>query len=511
MRRLAATLFLAALLAGCRRETPRVTFDAAEREAANSKFARARELFRRAAIDERDPTQRARAYVALANIEWRIFHEPAAAREALGHVTPSSSEYVVALIERARLEFELVHDDATARKKTRDALAIATSRNDRRRAVIADSIAATEPLLRDRRDGRCTATGDLASVAGNLRDVITRDGPLLSPVLRLFSVALLRGDGPSMLRAWRWYYGITPDMPSTLGRLLPGWRGDGATTDERREVGVALAAARMYDAASLVLRDPCARTPLPRDAEVDAIVTYTQALRRYHDVAEEHYRDVARGAANDRAFRRQLEAEGERLWRELRMNGAYDRNAFAAELRRRFGTVITTGRTAGVEDVHFAHAVRDEQLPIEQYGRRATLRFIALDGVVSNGYSSFASDGRSGDGGWTSADGIYQVRPMYCDGPVRLWLSVADPELRADADREMAEETKRDVERAAVEAIRPFPGLELRMRREDAEQIRRETAGDRDAFIARSRADVCVVNHRARRASCDRPGLRNDP
>jgi hypothetical protein len=475
MKRLLAIVLFTAIL-GCARSAPAgKAFDAAQQAAGENKYGRARDLYLDAAKSDPDRKQRDRALIAATNIQWRVFHDAPGARATLGRVLADSSVYTQSLVERARVDAELAHDYSSALQKVHAAMDAAKKRDEKRRALVAEAIVTIEPLLRDRRAQKCTSTDALADIDVKMKALIEKNGPLLSPVGRLFDAAVLRGDGPTMLQAWRWYYGdLLPAPAATLARVLPAWRGSAASTSERRELGVALAQSRMFAQAELVLRDPCASEPLPHDAEVDAIVAYADSLRRIRDIADEYYRTVAAGDADVRAFRKAVSAE-------LRKNGD------DALLRKRFGTVVTTGKTGGVEDLHFGHTVIDEQRPVEQYGRTATLRFVALDGIVSNGYLSWAADGRSGDGGWAADGVIYQVRPLYADGPVRLWLSVADPEIRAQADEEMAEQTKRDEELAAVQPIRTFEGLESRMLRQDAERIFRDAHGDRDSFLSKAR------------------------
>jgi hypothetical protein len=485
MKSFVAALLFTTLIVNCRGGAASNAFDAAEDAIGKNKFEKARALYRK---------QRDRALLALANLEWRIFHEDAAARTTLARVAPDSSEYANALSERARLEDERAADFIAAQKYAHAAVAAATKRADRRRALLTEAIVTIEPMLRARRAKQCTDAAPLRATVTNMRATIERDGPLLSLTGRLLDAALLLDDGPSMLDAWRLYYGIAPGTPTTallvapeatLTRLLPEWRGAAASTAERRELGLALAASRFFPQAALVLSDPCAHEPLPHDAEVDTVVAYAGALRRIHDTAEEYYRRVALGKSDRAMLHGRVDEEGRALARLLGQRD-YSQKALMSELQKRFGTVITLGETSNVSDIHLGHSVIDEQRPVEQYGRTATLRFIALDGIVSNGYHEWAFDGRSGDGGWAADGTIYQVRPMYADGPVRLWLSVADRESRAEEDQKIAEETARDVARAAAEPIRSFRGLEMRMRRQDAERLL-AAYPQRDAFIAHAR------------------------
>src|SRR4051812_45036725 len=136
MRSLLAVVLFTTLL-GCARSAPAgKPFDAAEEAAGENKYARARDLYLDAAKSDPDPKQRDRALIAAANIQWRVFNDAPAARATLARVQADSSIYSLSLIERARIEAELVHDYAAALQKARAALNAAKKRDERRRALV---------------------------------------------------------------------------------------------------------------------------------------------------------------------------------------------------------------------------------------------------------------------------------------------------------------------------------------------------------------------------------------
>jgi hypothetical protein len=465
MRRLVvALLFLAACAKAA--EAP---FDAAEAAAADSRYDKARELFREAAQKDPDPARRDKAAIRLANIEWRAFHDAEGGRRALALVKAGSDVAADALIERARLEAELVRDLPAARKAADEAIAQAAERSQRSHAIAIRAGIDVEAAVRDRLAGKDVDRETLKKSEEALQGIIAKDGPTLAVSRLLLDAAIMTGDEATALQAWRWYYGNAPAQLS----------------------GKALADARLFTEAVLAGN---------RD-----VAEYEKTIRRVREIADEHYRTVAIGKRNDRAFRKALA--------DLTRN--------ADQFEQRYGAIITLGKTAGVLDLHYGHRIIDEQREVSQYGKRGTLRFIAMDGIVSNGYSSWRRDGAGGDGGW-SADGvIYQVRPMYADGPVRLWLRTADPELRAKRDKEMADETKRDIERAAAQPIRYFPGLAMRLDRQYGDALLAELKaqgleGDalRDAFLARANKDVfdsSIWAHEGRHAIDLKDGIKDSP
>ncbi|MBV9497278.1 MAG: hypothetical protein JOZ54_23785 [Acidobacteria bacterium] len=486
MRRVAILLLV--LVSGCAKaaEAP---FDAAEAAIADDKFVKAKELFRLAAEKESDPDRRDKAAIRLANLEWRAFHDVAAARTALTLVRPDGEAIADALLERARLEAEYLRDLPAARKAADEAIAKAATRVQKTRAITVRAAIDVDAAMRERFEGRAVDEAPLARAIEALKGVIDRDGPTL-PVSRfLLDAALMTNDLPTAMQAWHWYYGDAPNV-------------------DKQNLAKALAGARFFDEAAIVGGD--------KD-----IAAYARFTRRIREIADEHYRTVAIGNRNDKAFTKALDTERRALWTALGLQGAYNADKLLAELERRYAAVFNLGKTGDILDLHYGHRVVDEKREVSQYGKHGTLRFIALDGIVSNGISIWRSDNGGGDGGWASDGVIYQVRPMYADGPVRLWLRTADPELRAKRSKEIAEETKRDVERAAAQPIRYFPGLAMRLDRQYGDAVLAELkakglTGDalRDAFLARAWSDVfesSIWAHEGRHAIDQKEGITSSP
>jgi hypothetical protein len=482
-----------ALLSMCHAAAPRSAYDAAEDAVEQHEFRRARDLYHQAAAAEHDPERRSRATAHAANIEWRVMHDIAAARRTLANAADTKT-----LIERARAEGELGHDWAAARVFSQRAIDAATKRDDRRRAMLTDAEVLLRPIRDARIEGRCVTADGIAAMIPTVRGVIDREGPLLGASRLLLNVAILTNDRQTILDAWRWYYGAVPDVPP-----------------DRRGLGLALAKAKFFDEASLVLADPC--SPSIDDPEVRDVIVYAASLRRTRDIADEHYRQVSLGTANVDAFHAALQRESRQLWQRFGTGGEFSQSELMKVLFARFGTVATGGKTGGIDDLHLGHAVVDTKRTIEQYGRRADIRFVALDGIVSNGYSTWANDHNGhGDGGWNNDQGIFQVRPMYADDPIGEWRLVSDAEIRAEYERETARETGRDASRDPLSA--PI-GMTMRMRMQTNDALLAELkakgpTGDalRSAFIERARDDLfasSILAHEGRHAIDAKEGIKD--
>jgi hypothetical protein len=99
---------------------------------------------------------------------------------------------------------------------------------------------------------------------------------------------------------------------------------------------------------------------------------------------------------------------------------------------------------------------------------------------------------------------------MYADSGVRQWRRIADPQLRNEAEREIADESRRDVERARAREVTHLPGLTLRLAQQAVTNVRDRLAatglsGDalRDAVIStltRDKFDSSIWAHEGRHA-----------
>jgi hypothetical protein len=484
-------------------------FDEADGLSMGRDLRRARDLFRSAARSDADPMRRHESLIRAGRLDWYAFHDARSARSELAAVPDSSGEASFAHAERSRLEADFAHDFKTARRESDAAYALARSGRDRDQALTLGAAATVEEARLARLAGQCPQDREqLQKAVADLSTAIRGSGPSIARSRLLLDAALFVRDLPTALRAWGWYYA---DVPA----LVPG------KLTDRRGLGLALAAARLFAEAELVLRDPCAEDPVPFDDAVHDILVYAASTRRVAALAADYHRAVANGTSDRVAFQRALAAEAVGLWSALSWAGPpppFSAQTVPAELGRRFGAVIALGETDGIFNLLYGHRIRDETRAIEQYGHSASVRFVQLDGMVAGGYAAWATRGERGTGAWSDGDAIDQVRPLYADIPIRAWNDLMDPELHKRGSEQIRVETERDAARARGHAIRAFLGLELRFRREYAERLRDRLVGDglsgdalRDAFLRQVSADKLASSiwaHEGRHAIDKSLGIR---
>ena len=476
-------------------------YEQAEEAATRPDVGKARDLFKQAAALDPDPIRRDRASIRAANLEWYVFQDSDAARALFDRVGDQSPERSSAWSERARMEVELTADYAAAVTSAGRALQHAGTLSERELALIRRATALLEPARLARVKGTCPQdAGLIEKAAADLRRAIDAGGPVLETSRLLLLAGLMTADASTITQAWHWYYADIPSARPT-------------SVSDRRSLAIALAGARLFPEADLVLRDPCATDRPQPDTTTRDIIAYAETLRRLDTAIDQHFRSVAKGANDDADFQRKVTAESQALWKALSWPGPapdYSMQLFQSEVDRRFGTVTSLGRTDGILTLLFGHKVIDAQRVVEQYGQSAPLRFIALDGMLSAGYSAWITNGQRGTGGWIGTDAIYQIRPMYADGPTRQWRQTDVPDVRARTDRDITDETRRDVERVAAAPITYLRGLDLRLRRQAQDALRAKLTasgltGDalRQAFLeeaARNTFEASIWAHEGRHA-----------
>jgi len=304
----------------------------------------------------------------------------------------------------------------------------------------------------------------------------------LPPSLVQLKLALLLGEGPRVLEAWNSYFHVSPGSTpkGLLGRpavilndLLPGWQRQPLQEHESSSLILALAASRMYEAAALVAgMDPRNRTQM--DPQVREVIDYEAFLAQVDELTTGFYRAHALGQGDQGAYESALQQAAASFWSVLRWPDgppAFSDELFIAELSQRFGATTVIGTANGHFGLQMGHRVIDEDYHVEQYGKQATLNFITLDFMLSNGYSSWFWDGRANIGGWADNPTIVQVRAAYAGAGIRAWEGVTDPKRLRETEDKILDLAPVDVELAQASPFAYLPGLAARIKSRSHERL----------------------------------------
>ena len=463
----------------------------------------------------------------LAVLDWRYHHryEPARARliRAAEGAEPAEAWLSMARLEQARESF----DDA--REAAAKALDQAGNDRQRRMARVALAEASVAAAVARRRAGKVADSEALRAAFADLHDLVLQDSGVLEPSRLLLRAALLLDRGDAALLAWRSYFHAAPGQPVAnlvadagieLERLLAAWGADAAPSGERIDLVAALEKSRFFAEAALVALDPRAGGAVREHPAVRAVVAYARALDRVRKITDEFYRQTVLGDGDWSDTQRRIQTELRSAIREIEGDEASVPSSdqeVKDYLDRRFGAYVSLGKTAGYQDLHMGHRVIDEARVVEQYGRRAELRFVALDNMVSNGFQSWAWEGDAQHGGWARPDTIYQVRPAYAGGAVEAWRAIHSADELEEFATEMARESSLDDALARENPHAFLPGLVMRLKRQGVNRLllrlRSEAAEGEDlrlrflSLTERAVQESSIFAHEGRHAIDKRAGV----
>lgn len=418
-----------------------------------------------------------RAEQKLARQEWKFHGDLTVARARLARADACGVERFESWLLLSRIEREAGNLDE-ARAAAYEARQLARSDSQAKDAWIEFAKAVLEQAGACQRESCSQDYESQTEASAQLVGILDQEPGHREASSLLLGLALLLDDGPTALRAWRSYYHVPQGQSAqglmnvpgqTLDRLLPTWEKRCLTRSEQEELVVALAQSRLFRHAALLARKAhCDGSPplvnLPQVAEV---VAYSEFLDRAKTVTDEFYRLTALGRESKAAYEREWNRAAQALWDKLPFEGprpAFTSRSFEEQLGQRFGAYLNFGRVSGYYGLAFGHRVVDQTRTIRQYNHEVKLRFVALDSMVSNFYTSWFWDGESAVGGWAKPSTIYQVRSAYADEPFRAWRVVTDPDLRREIEEEIAENRASDDALAAENPYTYLSGLDQRLR-----------------------------------------------
>jgi hypothetical protein len=468
----ALTLLAAALVA------PLGAQDLSSADAAfmQQRFSDAQAAYR-AVLAHGSLADRKKAAVAVAGIDWMVDDDTTLAMRELRPFARTSP--ALTMMSRARLNARNV---LGARIAARAAFASAHDADERREAAVALGDAAAFPYEQSCLDSASARPG--ARDAAAIRETITH---LRAEVVaepghydvseRLMRLAAIDGQWRTLALGWRSFYIVgsrVPDGPLVRAEAELKSLESGSASEQATHAFAALVDSKLFEPAALIATCSAVASK-SSDAATKEIVAYARFLREARRVTNAYYRDVALQRADTNAWKAKLDATGRRLWPQLVWRDtvpAYRLDSLASQLDRRFALVVNLGTTGSVLDLHAGHRISDEDREVLQYGKSAHIRFSVLDGMISDGYQTWAWDGRAAHGGWATDEVIIQVRERYADGPLTAWHEITDPVIVARQAKKLAQDSVADIARARTGEVQYFPSVRTRLLRDARVAIR---------------------------------------
>jgi len=471
------SILLAALLAGAL-VAPLAAQDLSTADAAfmQQRFADAQAAYR-AVLAHGTLADRKKAAVAVAGIDWMVDDDTTLAMRELRPFARSSP--ALTMMSRARLN---ARNAAGARIAARAAFASAHDADERREAAVALGDAAAYPYEQSCIDS-VTAHPDARDAAvvreaiRHLRAEATAEPGHYDVSDQLIRLAAIDRDWPTLALGWRSFYVVgrrVSDGPLVRAEAELRAMETGAATERATHAFAALVDSKLFESAALIAT--CGTVaPKSADSATTEIIAYARFLRDAKGITNAYYRDVALERADTIVWKARLDSAGRRLWPSLEWQGAsqeYSFDSLASQLGQRFALVVNMGHTGAVLDLHSGHRISDEDREVLQYGQSAHIRFSVLDGMISDGYQTWAWDGRAAHGGWATSAEIIQVRERYADGPLKAWHDITDPAIIARNAKTLARDSAADIGRARSNEVQYFPSVRARLLRDAGRALR---------------------------------------
>jgi hypothetical protein len=429
----------------------------------NNKIPEAGKLFSSIAADPNaSADDRADANIALARIAWLVEGN---ADEALRHLNDATAEPCDVGIMKLRVLREAKRGQAAIAAEAGALKACAEAGKQDEMRVHA--INARLDLAQANPSRRRSLIADAAADAR----LLTPDAGAEGARARL-QISLLTNDAPSALAAWKDYFWLDDsDAPQALADL-------GATRRFTRGLGRSATTTDKLDLAELLMRAGFGEESrryakahgLPGSAGRNSIWRRLTAYWTERDklMAEtlRVNREFAHGQKDDKALETAAKSAMARLMKAAGASGDPQ-----AALLKDYGLVGTVGLTNGYPSIHLGHVVENRDEQVTQYGHSAKIHFMAIDNMISNGFTSWLWDGSAMVGGWQSNGTIIQVRPAYVAGPINAYRLTQDGPERQKLVARQAKRAAEDIAQLRQRPVATLDGLNDRLRLQAADEI----------------------------------------
>ena len=341
--------------------------------------------------------------------------------------------------------------------------------------------------------------------------------------LRL-ETGLMTGDPVTAMAGWKDYFwlGKEEDAPQALADLnVAGTFADGLKSDANVDARLKLAELLVRTGFATESNRFALNAGLDRDRELTAspiwkkLDTYWREREKLEATLLRINRNLARGKPDGGETERVAKAFTMAL-----MEAAGAQGDPREALRVHYGIVGTVGSTNGYPSMHGGHVVEDRPDKVSLYGKSADIHYVAIDNLISNGFTSWLWDGSAAVGGWTANGVIVQIRPRYVLSPLRAFNQFRDGDPREALISREPQLAKEDTNKVKSRPVATLEGLSSRLTLQLLDRIaavaRTKSTDEvsfRRAFLAeyfRANFDQSIKVHEGRHAIDNSLGMRDN-
>jgi hypothetical protein len=326
-------------------------------------------------------------------------------------------------------------------------------------------------------------TENLLLASKELKYILARQPGRPAPAELLLGISLLLKNGPDAFSAWKSYFFISSDSNTNralqnsyaiLHSILSGWYKKDLSNAERDLLVKAFAGSQFYDHAELLASSRLfGESTLVITPEIRRILKFEIYIKDVEKIDNTFYPKIAAGLKNyDSAYAKAMEVAARKLWPILDKRNTtvnYNEDDFFTQIETKFGAEGYMGTTVGYFSLLLGLIVHDELKEINQYGLKATFRYIAISRLISKDFTSWY--GATNVGGWGTDSCIYQVRDAYLQEPFARLSWVTDSAAYKQITNQIAESKKRDAVICRMDKFAEPTFLSLSLKLNASEQL----------------------------------------
>ena len=413
----------------------------------------------------------------LVKINWRLYKKVDMAYKLLNQLEELNNELSNTYTLRARLlaSEQKFTEAIDWSERAMQASESETEKYDARSAYVIHSFSRLKQAVLKGSKLPVLENAELERAYGILQ-TLERENPGDLTIAKLYmGYALHFYNGLEAFRSWKLFFKIRGDEmvhpslmenPEVFQAALSNYQ---ANSDNQQDVTIiikGLAESGFFEYATMLKTKEFGKSE-QKDARLNEIVVYNDFLKRLDKVTTNFYEETIAGNTAIYDYNAQFKEECEKLWVNLDWKGhipKFSQDGFDQTIRQRFKTLYKLMSVNGYYGLLMGHVILDDKRVISQYDQRAEFRFNSVDHMVSNGYTTWFSDGENQVGGWATGDGSFLMVRSGLNGQVTmLWSILTDPtqmkKMQTDIDRFALLED----EQAGKNPYVFLPGLKFRM------------------------------------------------
>jgi hypothetical protein len=284
-------------------------------------------------------------------------------------------------------------------------------------------------------------------------------------------LSLIAKQGDEALNAWKQYFLINDSIPAYLKNAYSELysvlhtMNTRTTSPDVNTLVLGLAHSRMYDYALMVYNIFLLNGSGKVNSEAKDILHYGKFLAESRNITYAYYNQVildkGREAEYNKIYKLKIENLKKAIWDSLcwkKSKPSFSSEKFKKEMDIRFGLKLISDRTNGFISMCTSHAVDQDFINVEQYGRTCKFNLFIVDKLYSNDLLGYFLDIPT-VGGWAKKNEVVQVRQKNLKFIADIYKIFADSIKYRGYISSIDKQIETDYAAAVLNPICDLPGI----------------------------------------------------